>query len=335
MKILACDDGRGTMRDFREKALEDLGHNVKIFNWVRETKLNGLSWTKRLPIFYHFGAKRGNIKLKNAVKKFKPDLFLNVGAKEIFPQTVSWIKEKFEIPTVIWYPDDPQRFEKISQYISPVHDYIFSSSFMTVKKYKNLGVSHAEYIPFGCRPEAINKVKLTKKDKKKYGCDVSFAGNYNPLREKILKFIIESDLDLDIKIYGKNWKYCTSSKVKKHFYGFCEDLYKNYKASQINLNIHTNQMKYGGMKANGRNFEVTACGSFLLTDKPFKIEDLFEVGKEIEVYETKKDLIDKIDYYLNNPEERENIAEAGEKRSREDHTVKKRMKHIIDTICKL
>jgi spore maturation protein CgeB len=57
------------------------------------------------------------------------------------------------------------------------------------------------------------------------------------------------------------------------------------------------------MKANMRVYEALGCGSFLLTDHANGIEDLFQVGKEIIIYNN-DDLLEKIDYYLSNKREK-------------------------------
>jgi hypothetical protein len=76
---------------------------------------------------------------------------------------------------------------------------------------------------------------------------------------------------------------------------------------------------------NMRLFETTGTGVFLLTEYHENIIDYFMPGKEIETYKNKKELIDKIYYYLQNPEKREKIAEHGQKRCLQDHSMKKRV----------
>jgi len=58
------------------------------------------------------------------------------------------------------------------------------------------------------------------------------------------------------------------------------------------------------------------------------LDSFFEVGKEIEPYETADELITKIDYYLVHEEERKEIALAGFRRVRKDHRIKHRMSQL-------
>jgi spore maturation protein CgeB len=83
---------------------------------------------------------------------------------------------------------------------------------------------------------------------------------------------------------------------------------------------------------NYRTFETTGCGTFLLTNYTPGLEKLFDIGKEIVVYNNLEDLDNKVKYYLDNNEEREYIALAGYNRVKRDHTYFKRSEKLIKII---
>ena len=67
--------------------------------------------------------------------------------------------------------------------------------------------------------------------------------------------------------------------------------------------------------------EVMACGTLFLTDKPRDFEKAgFVDGKHLVLYEDLKDLKDKIRYYLEHAEERDQIAKQGMEFVRENHS---------------
>ena len=75
-----------------------------------------------------------------------------------------------------------------------------------------------------------------------------------------------------------------------------------------------------------RIFKATGCGAFYLTYNFEGLGELFEIGREIALYNgTYEDLVKKIDYYLANPEEREEIALRGQARTLRDHTITTRL----------
>ena len=59
---------------------------------------------------------------------------------------------------------------------------------------------------------------------------------------------------------------------------------------------------------------------------------MFDIGKEIVVYNNLADLDNKVKYYLDNEEERESIAKAGYERSKKDHTYFERSKRLVEII---
>lgn len=85
-----------------------------------------------------------------------------------------------------------------------------------------------------------------------------------------------------------------------------------------------------------RIFNMTGCGVFTIHPHIQGIEELFEIDKEIVTYPYGRfdKLKEKIDYYLEHPEEREAIAKAGQARTLREHTYKHRMQTIIDEVTK-
>lgn len=81
-----------------------------------------------------------------------------------------------------------------------------------------------------------------------------------------------------------------------------------FRQSKINLNITMRSIQSGIPQ---RIWDIMACGGFVLTNDQPEIHEYFEVGKHLEVYRSQKELIEKIDYYLKNEDERRWIAENG------------------------
>jgi len=308
-----------------KRGAESLRHECDIYEYVKNAEIFGkLTY---LPFLYQVGARKSNILLKRKIIEFKPDLFLVSKGELIFPSTLNFIRKKLGIKSILWFPDDPQLFERISRYIAKYYDFVFTSSFKSVENYEKIGVDKVEYIPFCCDPTFHRNIELTKDDKRKFTADITFVGKFYPEREKVLKAL----LDYDLKIYGQNWQF-SDKDVRSKWTGqavFGEDLIKVYNASKIVLNIHDNEMKYGGMKSNIRSFEAMGCGAFVLSDKPDGIEDIFDIDKQIVCFKSKKQLLYFVDYYLENEKEREKIARRGQKRTYKDHTFYNRMKKVI------
>ncbi len=107
-----------------------------------------------------------------------------------------------------------------------------------------------------------------------------------------------------------------------------ENLPRLYRNSTINLNFHHLQCSDC---LNIRCFDVPVSGGFLLTEYLPGLENYFQIGKEVDVFHTPEELAEKIDYYLQHPQERREIAERGRERVLRDHTYLSRW----DTIKKI
>lgn len=79
----------------------------------------------------------------------------------------------------------------------------------------------------------------------------------------------------------------------------------------------------------GRNFEVPGCGGFLMTGRADHLDQYYENGKEMVVFDNRDDLIEKIRYYLTHEHEREEIAKAGYERTLREHTYAIRFSEVF------
>jgi spore maturation protein CgeB len=102
---------------------------------------------------------------------------------------------------------------------------------------------------------------------------------------------------------------------------------KAFLAAKIVLNT----LHYAEIEGvNCRVFETAGCGAFQITDWKPALLDLFEPDREIVTFRTRAELKDKVDYYLQHPDQRERIARAGHIRAHRDHTYAQRLSWIFE-----
>jgi len=119
-------------------------------------------------------------------------------------------------------------------------------------------------------------------------------------------------------------------KINKPVYGL--DMFQEITNSKISFNIHIGEA--GNQAANMRMYEVTGVGTCLLTDWKEDIKEYFDPDYEIVTYKSKEEALEKVNFLLDNPKERESIALNGQKRTLKDHTLKERVEKINEIILK-
>ena len=101
-----------------------------------------------------------------------------------------------------------------------------------------------------------------------------------------------------------------------------------FKQSKINLNITLRSIKSGIPL---RAIDIMGCGGFLLSNFQREFLDFFVPGEDFVFYDSKEDLLRKIDYYLCHEEERRAIARNGHDKIAARHTYRHRVREMFDS----
>jgi spore maturation protein CgeB len=99
-----------------------------------------------------------------------------------------------------------------------------------------------------------------------------------------------------------------------------------YRASAVNLNITSAQMKTG---LNQRVFDVPAAGAFLLTDRRDQLFDLFEDGREVVTYQSPEEAARLAAWFAERPIAREKITRAARARVMGAHLYRHRLAELL------
>ena len=219
-----------------------------------------------------------------------------------FP-TLSDIIKGLQIPKIIWMPSIITGSEQAQRTVKEClicYDTVYTCLPTEIPLYKKLGVIAKPL--FAAVDEDIFKPLNLKKD-----ISIGFLGRIHyESRKKLLTHIIQ--------------RY-------KVFTGYSETEYVDLiNRTEINLNVG-----FFNFGLPNRVFDVLACGGFLLSHKYIGVDNIFEDGKHLS-YFTYDDLYDKIEYYMNNPDERVKIGEQGRQEVLAKHTYKHRIKTILEDL---
>lgn len=208
--------------------------------------------------------------------------------------------------TVLWYMDALNNFdEELQEKIRRVNHFICGIE--GVVPHGREHNPNTVFLP-QCPDEEINFMM----DDVTYKHDVTFIGNISP----------HTGTHSDRLDYKNKIGFVHMDGV----YGLEHNTAVNQ--SKINLNFaHTSTAG-----ASVRVFKILASGAFLLTTPWEGMEDLFTVGKDLDIFTSPEELQEKIDFYLSNDQKRDEIRLHGHK------TVQKFMPkswaHEILTLCK-
>ena len=104
---------------------------------------------------------------------------------------------------------------------------------------------------------------------------------------------------------------------------------KIFYLSKINLNLTLSSIETGLPQ---RILDIMGCGGFVLTNYQEEIKDLFEIGKDIEVFRNLDELLEKCAYYLSHEKERLTIAMNGYKKVRDSFSYQHQLQKMISIV---
>lgn len=178
----------------------------------------------------------------------------------------------------------------------PLYDHCITTKYFEIKKYQQHGVktilSTQGYDPF------LHKPYHSFYEKK----GVVFIGHKEDEREEIISGLIEAGID--VTLAGIKWKrLLTRYKYKTNFVYkgtelLGEDYAKTISSAQIGLGLLS---KWIPEKHTTRTFEIPACGTALLTEKNDETSAFF-LEDEALFFTDKNEIIEKVQYYLSNPQ---------------------------------
>jgi len=113
-------------------------------------------------------------------------------------------------------------------------------------------------------------------------------------------------------------------KMHPHVFGY--EMYQVIRDSEIVLNVHADSSpEYA---SNMRLFETTGVGSCLLTDYRQNLPELFRSNDEVMSYKNESECLEKIDWLIENEDERIKIASAGKQRTFSEHLFDHRVSAV-------
>lgn len=160
--------------------------------------------------------------------------------------------------------------------------------------------------------------------------DVSFIGGIDRGNRKDYVSFLEQN-NIHVELYGYGTKNGMISNEQKN-----EIVWR----SKINLNFTGVENKEKNifkrlLQAKGRPMEIAISGGFVLSEHAPQIDKMFDIPNEIDVFRTKEELLEKINYYLKNEQEREKKREKAYRKALAKYETKNSFKDILSKLDKI
>ena len=254
--------------------------------------------------------------LLQEVERFKPDIVWVDGGFLLPKAVIIFIQKNFKCQFIHYTPDSlsaPGKSNRCMKNAISAYDVLVTTKEQDLKLYEKFSAKRVIFSLQGFDPSVHKPITLSSDEDLKFASDVSFVGHYMKDRAAALEYIL-NQLDIKISIYGSGWNnHNVSNKIKSVFYGeaVADDYAKVIAGSKIILGFLNNEVRD---TFTTRTFEIPACKGFLLAERSLMHEKLLIEGLEAEYFSSNKEMLYKINQYLNDDSKREEIAFNGHKR---------------------
>ena len=215
-------------------------------------------------------------------------------------------------PSIFWAIDTHVKPERC-QNKAKDFDFVFCAQRPGAAGMRKAGIP-ARWCPLAFDPQIHRKHPLPKI------MDVSFVGNSG--RFRFGNFFYKGK-----EVFRERTRLLSFLRRRFHLFTgkfFFEEMSVVFSLSKIVFNKSVKD------DVNMRVFEALGCGSLLVTNQIGPGQDLlFKNGEHIVEYRSKRELIEKVDYYLHHEEERKKIAARGREEALRKHTYAHRMDYML------
>jgi len=262
------------------------------------------------------------------------DILICMAQAPITVKTLEELRSRGVI-TVLWFVEDYLRFPAW-KFLAKHYDFVFTiQRGECIEAIKAAGAGEVHYLPTAADPAVHLPLQLSAEERERWGSPVSFVGAGYHNRQQMFASLS----GLPIKLWGTEWPECKPFDRMVQEEGRRlkpQEYVKIFNSTSINLNLHSSTERDGvdpaGDFINPRTFELAACGAFQLVDKRSLLSEVFTPGEEVETFESRKELIEKIEYYLAHPEARQPFIEKARARVLREHTYQHRITEMLSII---
>jgi len=221
-----------------------------------------------------------------------------------------------DVIKIIWLFNDAWRYPQLGKEKCWSFNVVVSDDPRAVDKYKSISYDgKVVYLPRACRTGWLSGA--APEDVRLY--DLTFIGSPYGQRTQIATAIKELLPDLNIFI-----GHVDGRKLP------WEEYIRVLRSTKIGLSLG---MASGGteMQIKMRDFEISASGAMLLSNNP-GLEEVYDLGVEAILFGQAEDILTKVRYFLDHPDDRIKVATAGQSRTLAEHDYTNRFTTLFSLL---
>lgn len=261
-------------------------------------------------------------KLFPLIFRFHPHIVIcNAGGLSFRKQDADFLR-KAGIRLLTMVLSDPEVYEPTTSKIAGNFDVVYTVINQYVERYRQQG-TQAYFLPMATNASFFHPVS----PRSEYRCEVLILGAVHLDRVEPVKALVEH---FDTHVYGENWeKY----GIKNRGLLFGEDALSALNSAGMAVIFSKTVTGFQGVKVGVLDF--LAAGCLVVTEHVPDLGRYFVVGKEIIAFDGTLDMLEKIRYYLDHPEEAHAIRQAGRKKVINHFTWDKVWPRVLSTVIRI
>ncbi|MGZ4954946.1 MAG: glycosyltransferase family protein [Methylobacter sp.] len=241
--------------------------------------------------------------------------------------------------SLLWVTEDPYE-NSINQVNADLFDLVFTNNSSSVNTYGQKG----RHLPFAASPYIhFHEPRSEQNDGFLY--DLFFVGTAWPNRVAFIKRLQSSLSGLKVKIALPYNPHIPAPKLNMAPSAYLwktpnSEFAKFSNRSRVTLTLHRDFSASGNISAaqtpGPRLFEVALAGGFQLIDMSLpEVTEYFDEDTQFAGFRTPEECIEKLKFFLSNPDKRIAIAKAAQERALNAHLYSHRIETIYSEVAKL
>ncbi len=246
------------------------------------------------------------------------------------------------VPTALWQHDVFLEFPPWLRALGGQIDFLFTHARGMVRRFKEAGFRNTDWLLEGFPESSFTFDHIDENQRKQFTCQVAFVGNIHmnvQYRKRALMIRRAIEEGFTVKWWGPH-----IARKLKHFPLIFSRVGRAYGGRMLanadfakavtctDINLARDEHPEIDASVSNRLYWTCGSGGFYLSHTSAGIEDIMIPGKEIDTFDSLDEMAEKIRYYLDHPEERRRIAEAGQRRTLENYTLRHSMTQMLERL---